>query len=334
MPKTTVTTELRAGVAGAGVFGAYHAQKYADAAGARLVATYDPDVARARALADQYGATAYEDYDAFLSAVDVVAIAAPATLHASLGRAALAAGRHVYMEKPLALDVRDAAALVDMAARQDLVLHVGHQERRVLHTWGLADPGDPPKHLEFVRVGPASGRGEDVSATFDLMIHDLDMAASFGFGAPIRVDAAGCAHEVVAAVEFEGGRSASFVTSRRAPERRREAVFTYGDGEIRIDFASRGAASTRNAAGNVCGSFAPAPTDPLGDNVVDFINAVRGAPNHGVEGRAAVQAVAIAEAIERARLERRARLDYAGAVLAANANGVDRGLRHSVRGAA
>jgi UDP-2-acetamido-3-amino-2,3-dideoxy-glucuronate N-acetyltransferase len=58
--------------------------------------------------------------------VEAVAIAAPAALHYRLASMALEAGKHVFVEKPLALAVDEGRALCALAARQDLRLMVGH----------------------------------------------------------------------------------------------------------------------------------------------------------------------------------------------------------------
>ena len=168
---------LRAGIVGAGVFGRIHAKKYSAHEGVTLNAVIDPDQEKADAAAAEFGAAAYADYDAFLDNVDVLTIAAPAAAHYELGVKALRAGRHVYVEKPLALNSTDADEMIETALAQDLVLRVGHQERLVVDALGLFADGATPMHLEFARCGPASGRCEDVSVVFDLMIHDLDLAA-------------------------------------------------------------------------------------------------------------------------------------------------------------
>ena len=78
-------------------------------------------------MSERYGvgAASFERVlgDASLAAV---AIAAPAVQHAELGRAALDAGKHVFVEKPLALTVRDAEAVCELAQRRDRRLMVGH----------------------------------------------------------------------------------------------------------------------------------------------------------------------------------------------------------------
>jgi predicted dehydrogenase len=74
-----MTQDLKAGVVGAGVFGGYHAKKYAELDGVTLVGVFDIDLARAKALAEPLGAQGFDDMDAFLAAVDVVTVATPAS---------------------------------------------------------------------------------------------------------------------------------------------------------------------------------------------------------------------------------------------------------------
>ncbi|MEX0644990.1 MAG: Gfo/Idh/MocA family oxidoreductase, partial [Parvularculaceae bacterium] len=62
--------EVNVGVVGAGVFGGYHAQKYASLKGVRITAVHDIDAGRAAALAALHGAVAFTDFDDFLGAVD------------------------------------------------------------------------------------------------------------------------------------------------------------------------------------------------------------------------------------------------------------------------
>jgi hypothetical protein len=112
-----MTQDLKAGVIGAGVFGGYHAKKYVELPGVTLVAVFDIDLARAKALAEPLGAQAFDDRDAFLAAVEVVTVATPAVHHAPAVLAALKAGKPVYSEKPLAVTPADADALVAEAAR-------------------------------------------------------------------------------------------------------------------------------------------------------------------------------------------------------------------------
>ena len=113
-----MTSILRAGVIGAGVFGGYHAAQYDRLPDVTLSAVLDADPARAAALAARHGAVAFTDLAPFLAASDVVSVATPAIHHGALALAVLKSGRPVYVEKPLATSPDDADSIVREASRR------------------------------------------------------------------------------------------------------------------------------------------------------------------------------------------------------------------------
>jgi predicted dehydrogenase len=109
--------ELRVGIAGAGFIGAVHARS-ARLAGARVAGVAASTPESAQRAADRLGASkAYASAEALVAdpAIDVVHICTPNHLHAPLAHAALAAGKHVVCEKPLATTAAEAEALDDAA---------------------------------------------------------------------------------------------------------------------------------------------------------------------------------------------------------------------------
>jgi predicted dehydrogenase len=115
-------TLLRAAIAGTGFIGKVHARS-ARLAGARLVGVAASTPESAAAAADELGAEQhYASADELVHDpdVDVVHICTPNNLHLPLAEAALAAGKHVICEKPLALDAAGAQRLVDVAAESGL----------------------------------------------------------------------------------------------------------------------------------------------------------------------------------------------------------------------
>ena len=92
-------TKLKVGVAGAGVFGNYHAQKAAASARTEFMGVYDIDQDRAERVASTFGARGTSDYRAFLDMCDAIVIAVPATFHEPLAREAIEAHCHVLVEK-------------------------------------------------------------------------------------------------------------------------------------------------------------------------------------------------------------------------------------------
>jgi predicted dehydrogenase len=302
---------LRAGVIGAGVFGGHHARKYASLPGVKLAAVLDPHEERAEALAGPAGGKIYDDLGAFLAAVDLVTVASPASSHAALAAAALAMGRHVYVEKPLADNAEDAAALVEAARAGGLVLACGHQERAVFRAMGLLGLPERPLRLEAVRRGVPTGRNMDVSCVLDLMIHDIDLAMALDpepiqkITARGRVTAGPFADEARAELVFEDGMTASLQASRIADKRERTMRLEFPSGDLEIDFLSRRFVD-RTPFG-LRADFAETPDgrDPLGASVAAFVAAVRGkAPRPLVTGEEAARALDAALEVDRAAAAR------------------------------
>ncbi|HEV7383308.1 MAG TPA: Gfo/Idh/MocA family oxidoreductase, partial [Phenylobacterium sp.] len=182
---------LRGGVIGAGVFGGYHARQYARLPGVVLSAVLDTHPDRAAAVAMPLGGRGFADMAEFLDAVDIVTVASPATFHAEHALAALAAGKNVYIEKPIATSVADGEKVRAAAEARGLVVACGHQERVVFRAMGLLDIPEQPLRLEALRHGPPSDRSRDVSAVLDLMVHDLDLALAISAADPVTAEGEG-----------------------------------------------------------------------------------------------------------------------------------------------
>ena len=116
----------RVAVAGAGHWGRNIVRNTAELGALALIC--DPDVERLEQLGAQHGIATTTDYDQVLAddTIEAVMLATPAITHAEMAQAALAAGKHVFVEKPLALTVPDAEKLIALAAERELVLMVGH----------------------------------------------------------------------------------------------------------------------------------------------------------------------------------------------------------------
>ena len=113
-PHAVGTAELGMAVVGAGVAAGYHAQAIADAAGARLVAMARHDPAQAGAAQAAFGVPCETSYESLLRRpdVDAVCLCTPSGQHAEQAIAAARAGKHVLVEKPMALTLADADAMV------------------------------------------------------------------------------------------------------------------------------------------------------------------------------------------------------------------------------
>lgn len=298
--------KLKAGVIGAGVFGAHHARKYEQDERIELVGVYDLDAERTEALAETLGVRTFANMDDLLDLLDIVTIASPPATHASAAAAALEYGKHVLIEKPIATSVMEASLLVNLAAEKNLVLACGHQERLVFEAMGLFSAPETPLRIESVREGPWTGRSADVSVTLDLMVHDLDLALKLMGHAPERVLAQarrekGATADAIDARLAFGGAEAVFVSSRVAPERRRFMRAVYPAGEVNIDFLARSFENTTDFPLNAAFGETRQGADPLGANVAAFIDAVLGkTPRPAVTGAEALNVLKLALDIDKA----------------------------------
>lgn len=235
---------LRIGVAGAGYFGRFHAQKIAAGARSVLSGITDSDPAHAAALAAELGAPVL-DWPGLLAASDAVVIATPAESHFALADAALAAGRHVLVEKPIAETLDQADLLAARAAAAGRVLQVGHLLRYTAEHRAITERMRRPVYLECVRIAPFKPRGTDVSVIMDLMIHDLDfvlslvdaeLAAVEAIGAPVASPFDDIAN---ARLSFANGCVASITASRISMKTERRMRLFSQEGYMAVDFAAR-----------------------------------------------------------------------------------------------
>jgi NDP-hexose-3-ketoreductase len=125
---------VRIGLLGCGAVACdQHLPALRKTAGADVVALADPDPAsRARAARLAPGAAVHADAGELLarSDVDAVVVAAPTMLHADFASAAARAGKHVYVEKPLATSEDDAIGVIEEVARSGVTATVGFNRRR------------------------------------------------------------------------------------------------------------------------------------------------------------------------------------------------------------
>jgi predicted dehydrogenase len=195
-------------ITGFGFMGSLHAQVYQHLRRARLVAVVDenPSVARKKLAGLNLEVPVFDNLDAALagSKADVVDICVPTPHHPRYLRAAIAAGRHVFCEKPFAATAREARELTALAHRAKIKLQIGHcirfwPEYQALERYHRSRRGGRLRSLHLYRSSarPAYSVGnwvnrEDQSggAAFDLHIHDTDFVHHL-LGAPRAVTSVG-----------------------------------------------------------------------------------------------------------------------------------------------
>lgn len=159
-----------------------------------LKAVCDADPLKANSLSTEYNVPALSEENIFNnSEIDAVIISSIAPLHASQAAAALHAGKHVYIEKPMALSVKDAKELSDLATQKKRILMVGHilnyhpafiELKKRLPSLG------PLKHIYANRLGLGRFRRKE-NVLWDLASHDISMVLALTQSMPLSVNAIG-----------------------------------------------------------------------------------------------------------------------------------------------
>jgi myo-inositol 2-dehydrogenase/D-chiro-inositol 1-dehydrogenase len=207
--------KLKIGFAGAGYICGVHKNDLVLDDRVEIVSTFDLDPSR--------GDTA--SFDETLAKSDAVYITAPNTRHVELALGAIAAGKHVFCEKPMATNMADAGRVLEAAQASRQVFQVGHNRRfskvysRVKHL--LAGSPAHTAHIKMNRgelLKPVWTGDETVTGgfLFETPIHMFDMMR-FQFGEVASLDARmGKVNDFSMLVEFESGMHATFVTSADA----------------------------------------------------------------------------------------------------------------------
>ncbi|WP_149499857.1 Gfo/Idh/MocA family oxidoreductase [Roseiconus lacunae] len=236
-------TNLRIAVIGAGHLGRIHSKLLGSVDGASLVGISDPvESARARA-SEMFSVPVVEDYRELIDSIDAAVIASPTDSHAEIATELLKAGKHLLVEKPLAISSSDSDRLVMLANSKQLTLQVGHVERFNPAFTALGQLGVDTKYVEAVRASRFPGRCLDVGVVMDLMIHDIDLVCSMTDTAVKSVSASGLAvvsdHEDLAEarIEFECGLVANLKASRVSPTPARSMQVFGPSGFAEIDFS-------------------------------------------------------------------------------------------------
>ena len=119
------------GIVGCGMIADIHAQALASLSDVRLIGVTDINFTNAKAFAEKHGVFAYESYKEMLSdeKIDAVCICTPSGYHAEQAKSALLAGKHVALEKPMAMTVNEADSVIETAEKSGKLLTVISQIR-------------------------------------------------------------------------------------------------------------------------------------------------------------------------------------------------------------
>src|SRR5881392_2251317 len=236
---------LRVGVVGVGHIGSNNARLYAESASAEFTAVYDVDPITNRTIATKFHATPARSLDEFTAMVDAASVATPTNTHYEVARSLLAKGKHVLVEKPITDDTAHATKLAELAARNGLILQVGHVERFNPVLGALEKHLTHPRFIEAHRLSPYTERSTDIGVVLDLMIHDLEVILHFVRSPLWSVDAVGVpvlsqSEDIAnARLHFEDGCVANVTASRISPERVRKIRIFQEDAYLSLDYQNQ-----------------------------------------------------------------------------------------------
>jgi predicted dehydrogenase len=255
---------VKAALLGYGYWGPNLARNLHQRLGTDWVACVDLDASRRDAMASRYPwvrPLATVEQALCDPAIDAVVVATPARTHAGLAKDALRAGKHVLVEKPLALSTAEAVALTRQAERAGLVLMVGHTfeyNPAVTKMRVLLDSGELGDlwylHAQRVNLGRIQN---DINALWSIGPHDVSIANYLVGAAPRWVSARGARYlhteledVVFATLGYDGGVLAHLHASWLDPSKvrrttvvgsRRMVVFDDLDSEAKLRVYDKGA---------------------------------------------------------------------------------------------
>ena len=303
--------KLKCAVVGAGYFGHFHAQKYAQLSDCHLVAVVDSNRETCTAVADKTGAKAYTDYNDLIGLVDAASIATPTSTHYTIARALLDNGIHLLIEKPMTLSLKEADALIKIAERNKLTLQIGHVERfspALLHIEPLVKQ---PEFIEVTRLTHYKQRSTNIGVILDLMIHDLDIVLSLANDEVASIHAKGVkvwSNEIDIAnarLIFKNGCVANVTESRISLKSERKIrIFSYngyGSVDMQHHTAKYHQISNRQTQQLDSDDYIPhQKPDPLRDEIVHFLHCVRSGETPKVSGAQGRSALALAQRVQKA----------------------------------
>lgn len=224
------------GVVGLGYWGPNLARNFSQLPDCRLGALCDLDPERLGKMVKSHpGVPRFPGIEEMLNGADIeaVAVATPLMTHFPLAKAALLAGKHVLVEKPMAASVAECEELMDLAASRGLILMVGHTflySAPIRMIRQIIDSGDlgEIRYINSQRLNLGLFQ-KDINVVWDLAPHDISIILHLLGRMPDFVNCQGNAHitpgiEDVSnlSLSFESGQFASVQSSWLEPRKVRQ----------------------------------------------------------------------------------------------------------------
>ena len=120
---------INIGVIGVGDLGQHHAKHYSKIPGINLVGVYDIDLKRSAYIAKKYKTIGFTDLKKLIDNVNALSIVTPTSNHFETAKLWIKNKKHVFIEKPITVDLKQADILLKLGMKNSVIIQVGHIER-------------------------------------------------------------------------------------------------------------------------------------------------------------------------------------------------------------
>lgn len=236
---------LKIGVLGAGHLGKIHLKLANQSEKLELIGFYDPNEENAKKVEQEFGYKSFSTIEELIQEVDIVDIVTPTLSHYDCAKKAILAGKHVFLEKPIANSVEEAEEIIALAKEYNVKGQVGHVERFNPAFKAVQHLIQNPMFIETHRLAEFNPRGTDVPVVLDLMIHDIDAILSVVKSEVKEVHSSGVAvisespDIANARLVFENGCVANITSSRISLKNMRKSRFFQRDAYISVDYLEK-----------------------------------------------------------------------------------------------
>jgi len=236
---------LKIGVLGAGHLGKIHLKLAHQSEKLDLIGFYDPNFENSKKLEAELGYRSFDSIEELIENSDIVDIVTPTLSHFECAKLAIQAGKHIFLEKPIANSVEEAEEIIELAKKYNVKGQVGHVERFNPAFLAVKDLIENPMFIETHRLAEFNPRGTDVPVVLDLMIHDIDAILSvvkskvkevYSSGVAVISDSPDIAN---ARLVFENGCVANITSSRISLKNMRKSRFFQKDAYISVDYLEK-----------------------------------------------------------------------------------------------
>ena len=237
--------KIKAGVLGAGHLGKIHLRLLNQSDRYELIGFYDPDQTNAQKVSEEFGYKSFDSIETLIQACDMIDVVTPTLNHFTCAEKIIKAGKHIFVEKPIAATVDEAEAMIALAQQYGVKGQVGHVERFNPAFIAVREMIQNPMFIEAHRLAEFNPRGTDVPVVLDLMIHDIDVILSVVKSKVKHVSASSAmviSHSpdiTNARLEFENGCVANITASRISMKNMRKSRFFQKDAYISVDFLEK-----------------------------------------------------------------------------------------------